>query len=56
MATAWNQTPSIRNEALMVALTDYANHCEEGVRRHKAELKMRREWAERQPEDAELRL
>ena len=44
------------NDALLVALVGCFNGAKEEVRRHEVEVEMRREWAAKQPRDAELEL
>ena len=42
------------NEPMVVALTDTMIRAKEEVKRASAEVRMRREWAERQPAEADL--
>ena len=45
---------ALGNDGVVVALTDAMIRAKEEVRRHRSEVRMRREWAEKQPTEADL--
>ena len=45
---------ALGSEGVVVALTDAAMRAKEEARRAKSEVRMRREWAEKQPTEADL--
>lgn len=56
MVEQWDANSPMSNDALIVALSDCFNRTKEEVKRHEAELEMRREWAAQQPRDTELQV
>ena len=49
-----NMSDSLDNEPMIVALTDAMLRAKEEVKRARVEVRMRREWAEKQPTEADL--
>ena len=49
-----NMGGRVGNDAVSVALIDARDRAQEEVRRAKSEVRMRREWASRQPTEADL--
>jgi hypothetical protein len=50
MTAAWNNDPVIRNDALMVALTDCRERVREEIGRAESEIERHQEWATKQLE------